>query len=158
MILHFSQMGFTDDLTFIVKILLSHLAFSFSLPPLGFEAESVGKTRRFLFPIPTKINEKRTKNRRKDSVKIILEYSSITIFKLQEFFYKNLSFFNTKKNVRFINFYINQSNVFLFIYDTISFSIFCTSSNASRRNSGEASVNPSANSVFRKTFTISIAL
>ena len=32
-------MGFTDDLTFIVKILLSHLAFSFVFPPLGFEAE-----------------------------------------------------------------------------------------------------------------------
>lgn len=28
MILHFSQIGFTDDLTFIVKILLSHLSFS----------------------------------------------------------------------------------------------------------------------------------
>lgn len=36
-------MGFTDDLTFIVKILLSHLAFSASFRRLGFEAESFGK-------------------------------------------------------------------------------------------------------------------
>ena len=43
MILHFSQMGFTDDLTFIVKILLSHLAFSVPSRQLGFEAEAFGK-------------------------------------------------------------------------------------------------------------------
>ena len=36
-------MGFTDDLTFIVKILLSHLAFSVPSRQLGFEAEAFGK-------------------------------------------------------------------------------------------------------------------
>ena len=62
----------------------------------GFWSETIRKTRRFLFPIPTKIIEKRAKNRRKDSVKIILEYSSISIFKLQEFFWK----FQKKRQIR----------------------------------------------------------
>ena len=41
-------MGFTDDLTFIVKILLSHLS-SLSLLPLGFEVK-IPKNKAFLVP------------------------------------------------------------------------------------------------------------
>ena len=60
----------------------------FCLPTTGFWSRNLKKTRHFLFPIFTKTTEMRTKNRRNDPVKIILEYSSISISKLQEFFWK----------------------------------------------------------------------
>ena len=60
----------------------------FCLPTTGFWSGNLKKTRHFLFPIFTKTTEMRTKNRRNDPVKIILEYSSISISKLQEFFWK----------------------------------------------------------------------
>ena len=67
----------------------------FCLPTTGFWSGNLKKTRHFLFPIFTKTTEMRTKNRRNDPVKIILEYSSISISKLQEFFWK----FQKSKNV-----------------------------------------------------------
>ena len=52
MILHFSQMGFTDDLTFIVKILLSHLPSPRLLKTFWVrKASKARKTRHFLFPV-----------------------------------------------------------------------------------------------------------
>jgi len=60
-------MGFTDDLTFIVKILLSHLVFS-CLSYNWVLKYKIRKTRHFLLPIPTK---KAHKNRRTIPVETI---------------------------------------------------------------------------------------